>query len=69
LKIAGLTVAVLKFNAMQDHCVTVLEVKTNGVMVADPLSGLGLLGNEEFENKWQFVGIVLKRIQPAQMQP
>jgi hypothetical protein len=60
LKKAGLTVAVLKFNALQDHCVAVLGVETNRVMVGDPLSGLSTCSTEEFEDKWQFVGIVLK---------
>jgi hypothetical protein len=61
LKQAGLTVAVVKFNALQDHCVTVLGVETNLVLVGDPLNGLTLMPAEEFESKWLFVGIVLKR--------
>ena len=61
LKKAGLTVAVLQFNALQDHCVTILGVATNSVLVADPLSGLTPISRDEFENKWQFVGIALKR--------
>ena len=36
---AGQTVAVMKFNALQDHCVPVLGVETNRVLVGDPLSG------------------------------
>jgi hypothetical protein len=61
LRDAGLTVAVLKFNALQDHCVTVFGLRTNGVLVADPLSGLSVLPTKEFEQKWQFVGITFKR--------
>jgi len=61
LKKARLTVAVMKFNALQDHCVTILGVETNRVVVGDPLSGLVLIPAEEFENQWQFVGIVLRR--------
>lgn len=61
LKDAGLTVAVQRFNALQDHCVTVFGVVTNGVLVADPLSGLSVVATEEFENKWQFVGITFKQ--------
>jgi predicted double-glycine peptidase len=61
LRQAGLTVAVLKFNALQDHCVTILGVQTNCVLVGDPLNGLTLMPTDEFENKWLFVGIVLKR--------
>lgn len=36
LKQTGLTVAVEKFNALQDHCVAVLGVETNQVLVGDP---------------------------------
>jgi hypothetical protein len=68
LKSAGLTVAILKFNALQDHCVTIFGVQSNGVDVADPLTGLNVVPREEFENKWQFVGIVFKRVD-SKMQP
>jgi len=61
LRSAGLAVAVLQFKALQDHCVAILGVETNGVIVGDPLSGLSSVSIEEFENKWRFVGIVLKR--------
>jgi hypothetical protein len=60
LKDAGLTVAVVKFNALQDHCVAILGVETNRIIIGDPLSGLGSSSIEEFENNWQFVGVVLK---------
>ena len=59
---SGLTVAVLKFNTLQDHCVTILGVETNRVLVGDPLSGLAWMPAEEFESKWLFVGIVLRRV-------
>ncbi len=61
LRDAGLTVAVMKFNALQDHCVAILGVETNRVLVGDPLSGLNSCSIEDFEEKWLFVGIVLKR--------
>ena len=62
LRKAGLTVVVLKFNALQDHCVAVLGVETNRIVVGDPLNGLSLVSPEEFESKWLFVGIALKRV-------
>jgi hypothetical protein len=34
------------------------------VSVADPLTGLTIVPKEEFEEKWQFVGIVLKGVGP-----
>lgn len=61
LRDAGLTVAVMKFNALQDHCVAILGVETNRVLVGDPLSGFSASSTEEFQGKWLFVGIVLKR--------
>jgi len=59
---AGLAVAIVRFNALQDHCVAVLGVETNHVLVGDPLSGLASLPSEEFEDKWEFSAIVLKRV-------
>lgn len=62
LKGAGLLVAVLKFNALQDHCVAVLGLERNRVSVGDPLIGLTSMSVEEFESKWLFVGVVMNRI-------
>lgn len=61
LKDAVPMVAVMKFNAMQDHCVAIFGVQTNGLLVGDPLSGLSVVPTSEFENNWQFVGIVFTR--------
>ena len=61
LKQAGLTLAVIKFGFMVDHYVTVLEITDSEVVVGDPLSGLDKMSYEEFQQKWCFVGVVLKR--------
>jgi len=61
LKAAGLTIAVIKFNALQDHCVTVLGVEGDRVLVGDPLNGLSRMSREEFESKWLYAGIVLRK--------
>ena len=61
LRQAGLTLAVLRSNAFEDHCVAILGVLANEVVVGDPLTGLVLVPIEEFESQWQFIGIVLKR--------
>ena len=53
--------AVIKFNIMLDHYVTVLEVNDDEVTVGDPLLGLMTLSRAEFEEKWRFVGVVLRR--------
>jgi hypothetical protein len=63
LKDAGLTVAVMKFNALQDHCVAIMSVETNRVLIGDPLSGLNSSSFEEFADKWLFVGVVMRREQ------
>ena len=64
LKKAGLTIAVIKFNALQDHCVTVMGVESNLVAVADPLNGLSYWPVETFEDKWLYAGIVVRREGP-----
>jgi hypothetical protein len=61
LKQAGLTLAVVKFGFMVDHYVAVLDVTDSEVIVGDPLDGLDKMSYEEFQQKWRFVGIVLKR--------
>jgi hypothetical protein len=53
--------AVIKFNIMLDHYVTVLDVNDDEVTVGDPLLGLTKLSRAEFEEKWRLVGVVLRR--------
>jgi len=66
LKRAGLTVVVVKFNVLMDHCVAVLGFEGEKIAIGDPLSGLTTLSAEDFASKWQYVGIVLERIPPKQ---
>ena len=47
---------------MLDHCVTVLGFEDDGIFIGDPLNGLNRLSLQEFEDQWEFVGIVLNRI-------
>jgi hypothetical protein len=61
LKQAGLTLAVIKFSLLEDHWVTVLEVTDSEVIVGDPVGGLVKLSYDDFQKKWRFIGIVLKR--------
>jgi predicted double-glycine peptidase len=61
LKQAGLTLAVIKFDFLVDHYVTVLEVTDTEVVVGDPLNGLDRISFADFRKEWRFVGIVLKR--------
>jgi hypothetical protein len=61
LKQAGLTLAVIKYNIFEDHWVAVLQVTDSQVVVGDPLGGLVKMSYDEFQQKWRFIGIVLKR--------
>jgi predicted double-glycine peptidase len=55
------TIALVKYNIVTDHYITVLEVNDTQVIVGDPLSGIEKLSYAEFEEKWRFAGIVLNR--------
>ena len=61
LKQAGITLAVLKDTFLRDHCVAVLAVSDEMVLVADPVTGRRAISLERFEKIWRFSGIVLKR--------
>jgi predicted double-glycine peptidase len=61
LKTCVPVLAVVKFNFILDHYVTVLEVNDREVTVGDPLQGLVKLTINEFNVKWRFEGVVLKR--------
>lgn len=61
LKESGLTLAVIKFDIMTDHYVTVLKVTEREVAVGDPISGIVKLSHKEFKEKWRYAGIVMGR--------
>jgi len=61
LKDAGLTLAVIRYTFWFDHYVTILKVTSDHVIVADPSLGLTSLSRAEFEKRWRFVGVVLKK--------
>jgi hypothetical protein len=61
LRDAGLTLAVLKDTFLTDHCVTVLDVSDQTVVIADPVLGRQSMSHEQFEGLWRFTGIVIKR--------
>lgn len=64
LRRAGLTLAVIKYNWLSDHWITVFEVTDSEVVVGDPLLGLVRLSHADFRKRWRFVGIVLERKLP-----
>ncbi len=56
----GITLVVLRYKFMLDHCVAVLDVSNDAVTVADPSIGKISIPVDEFEKVWRFAGIVLK---------
>ena len=61
LKGQGITLAVIKEAFLADHCVAVLEVSDQMVVIADPGFGKLNMSHEQFEKIWRFSGIVLNR--------
>ncbi len=61
LKDAGITLAVVREGFLRDHCVAILEVSDNVLLIADPVLGKKVMSIEQFEKIWRFSGIVLTR--------
>lgn len=60
LREADVTLAVVRDAFMLDHCVAVLEVGDESVIVADPVLGRTKMSYKTFEGMWRFFGITLK---------
>jgi predicted double-glycine peptidase len=60
LKDADVTLVVVKDHFLADHCITVLEVDDDCVIVADPVRGKYVISREKFADKWRFSGIAIK---------
>jgi hypothetical protein len=65
LKTTGITLAIIRDTFLSDHCVTVLDVSNDIVVVADPVLGRNMIPHRQFEQIWRFTGIVLER-EPAE---
>jgi len=65
LNVAGVTLAVVRETFLWDHCLTVLAVSGDDIVVADPVSGMRTLSHEQFEKIWRRTGIVLERTTSA----
>ena len=61
LRGAGLVLAVIKFNLIMDHYVTVLNVDEQEVTVGDPLTGIHKYSHCDFAMEWRFVGVAVSR--------
>ncbi len=64
LRGSGLVLAVIKFNLIMDHYVTVLKADNHEVTVGDPLTGVHRYTYSEFAAEWRFVGVVMSRKAP-----
>jgi predicted double-glycine peptidase len=53
--------AVVKYSFMVDHYVTVLDVDKDRVVVGDPAAGKLTYTRKQFEQRWRFRGVVLRR--------
>ena len=53
--------AVVKYDFLTDHFVTVLEVTETEVVVGDPLCGKSRYSHQAFDEIWRYAGLVLRR--------
>ncbi len=61
LRDADVTLVVVKDHFLADHCIAVLDVGDDNVVVADPVLGRCVISREKFAHKWRFSGIAIKR--------
>lgn len=54
-------IAQIKYGFLVDHLVCVLAVTDKFVVVGDPLHGKAYMTHSEFEQKWRYLGIILRR--------
>jgi predicted double-glycine peptidase len=65
LKEADYTLVIVKDHFLSDHCIVVLEVRDDSIVVADPVRGKEIISRQSFENMWRFSGITINRRQRA----
>lgn len=53
--------AVMRDSTWGDHCVAVLQITADEVMIADPAAGLQCVPTDQFLRAWRGTGIVLRR--------
>jgi predicted double-glycine peptidase len=54
-------IALINYQFVVDHYVTILDVTDSTVLVGDPVSGRTRVSHADFERDWRGVGIVLSR--------
>jgi predicted double-glycine peptidase len=57
---SDVTLVVIKDAFMLDHCVTVLDITDNAVIIGDPILGKIQMSHKYFQNVWRSYGITLK---------
>lgn len=55
------TLAIVKDAFMLDHCVAILDVGEESVVIGDPVLGRRKMSHKQFEKMWRFYGIVMQR--------
>lgn len=61
LEDADVTLVAVRDTLFSDHCVAVLEISEDSVIIADPAAGKTSISREDFERIWRSAGIALKR--------
>lgn len=56
------SIAVIRYNFLVDHYVTVLRIESDKIIVGDPLVGEESMPIAEFEKRWRHVAILLRRV-------
>jgi len=69
LNAKGITLVVIKEGPLSDHCVAVLDVRQQDVVIADPVMGKQFISHRQFEKIWRFYGIVLERAPQERIKP
>jgi hypothetical protein len=54
-------IALVKWSTLVDHWVAVLEAGDGRLVLGDPVAGKSVVSYEEFERRWRFNGIRLRR--------
>jgi predicted double-glycine peptidase len=63
LKDADVSLVVVKDHFLTDHCIAVLGVNKDSVVVGDPARGREIIPRETFMDEWRYIGIAINRRQ------
>ncbi len=60
-----ITLVILKESLLKDHCVAILAVRKHTVVLADPVTGREEISIGQFQQRWRYSGISMKRYRPT----